>query len=670
MFLSKFSSLDSIVRSCWRRLKGAVSVPNDNPNLVVAQLQTFSKQIPVLYSIVAINTIALASVHYKFAPIWQSVIVPALLVGISISRTVSYWRAGQRTITPEYARRQLQLTIVLAGVLGGIFSFWALSLFPLGSASTQGHVAFFTGVTCLGIMVCLMHLRAAAITLGIAVVAPTAAIFLLQNSSVYVAVTGNLILVVIAVTYVLSNYSKRFEELVASQNALKIKAREAEELSEANTRLANLDHLTGLPNRRGFMAELEKQLTKSADTNHGFFLGVMDLDGFKSINDVHGHLAGDRLLVEVGKLLVGFHPNIFVGRLAGDEFGLIIRGSFSDVEITELGNTICKEIAKSHDFVDFTTSVGCSIGLVKFPDQLDSTDTLFEHADYALYAAKNSLRGRAVLFADSHRAEIREKSRIARELHEADLENELETHFQFIWDSQAGVVRGAESLARWSNKKLGNIPPSSFIKAAEQARFVNRLSKILLRKTLAEVSKWPNELFVSFNLSAHDIASVSNAKKIRQILQDSKFPPERVVFEITETALLQDLGQAKQSLEMLRSIGSKIALDDFGVGYSSLGYVQSLPIDKLKVDRSFITEIDNCLRSQAIVKTIADLCTNLGLECIVEGVETKSQLKVLQALGCRHIQGFYFCEPLEPKQALSFARSHAADDEAKSFRLV
>lgn len=635
-------------------LRSFLSVPEDNPDLAIAQISTFSRQIPIMYCMVIVNTLGLAYSHQDLAPAWLSAYTPAVLVLIAAYRTYSYWHLGKQETSVAQACSQLRQTIVLAGVLGAIFSAWALSLFTYGNAYTQGHVAFFSSVTCLGIMVCLMHLKAAAIILAITAIGPTVLFLLFSGYQGYTAVGVNLIIVVVAVLYVLSNHSSSFVELISNQSALKKSAVESDRLSKENERLANMDSLTSLPNRRRFMAELDHRLLIAKEKNESFAVGVLDLDGFKPINDVYGHVAGDRLLIKVAQRLSQIGSEVFVARLGGDEFGIIFQGALSKDEIQALGEQICATVEVPFELDNFTANIGGTFGLARFPDAGTTAKTLFEHSDYVLYVAKERLRGHAILFSEKHQEEINETTGIMRELQIANLDDEFSLNYQFVVDSQTGHPVGAEALARWSSPVLGDVSPANFIQNAEKSGVINQVTEALLRKTLDEVSKWPGDMFVSFNLSAHDIGSSHHINRISEIVRHSNFPPERLTFEITETSLLRDLNRAHDTLQLLKGLGSKIALDDFGTGYSSLSYVQSLPIDRLKIDRSFLLNIEECRTSQAVVKAILDLCENLDLDCIVEGVETEGQLKVLQGLGRMKIQGYLFSKPLPSSEALTY----------------
>ena len=642
------------MRGNFERLRGVFSISDDNPDLAIAQIDRFSRQIPLMYTMVVVNTLALAYDFMDQAPAWLSIYIPIFLVSISVLRTLSYWRAGKQEISGEVARKKLRQTIVLAGVLGSIFALWALALFGYGDVYSQGHVAFFSGVTSLGIMVCLMHLRIAAIVLGVTVIGPTSLFLIYAGSQEFLSVGLNLVIVAVAILYVLSNHSESFVDLISNQIALKKAAFEANELGKENERLANLDSLTDLPNRRRFLAELEERIVGAAEGNSSFAVGTLDLDGFKPINDIYGHVAGDNLLVKVGERLSQIGSDLFVARLGGDEFGIIFEGELSDSELLALGDRICETVEEPFEFENFIANVGGTCGIAKYPEAGTTAKLLFEHSDYVLYVAKERQKGKAVLFSEQHQDEINETTGIMRELQKANLDEEFFVAYQFVVDSDTGLPVGAEALARWASPVLGNVPPTDFIKNAEKTGVVSKLTETLLRKTLSEVSKWPGNLFVSFNLSAHDIGSPQNILRLSEIVRRSGFPPERLTFEITETALLRDLGRANETLKLLKSLGSKVALDDFGTGYSSLSYVQNLPIDKLKIDRSFLANMEECPTSQAVIKTILDLCDNLDLDCIVEGVERQGQLELLRGIGNMEVQGYLFSKPLMSGDALTY----------------
>jgi predicted signal transduction protein with EAL and GGDEF domain len=263
-----------------------------------------------------------------------------------------------------------------------------------------------------------------------------------------------------------------------------------------------------------------------------------------------------------------------------------------------------------------------------------------------LYVGKEGRRGTPVIFSTEHETRIRRSSLVAQELRHADLESELFLEFQPIYDVLTQRTIGMEALGRWHNARLGAVKPEEFIRIAERTELILRVTEVLLRKALEEVSRWPSDLYLSFNLSAIDISTSPRARRLVDIVLGSGVPAHRVNFEITETAVTRDFEQAHCSLTMIKQAGCRVSLDDFGTGYSSLSYVHRLPFDTIKIDRSFMTDVDSNSASKKIVKSVLDLCRNLGLECIVEGLESSSQAEVVKALGARAVQGFLFGKPM------------------------
>ena len=236
----------------------------------------------------------------------------------------------------------------------------------------------------------------------------------------------------------------------------------------------------------------------------------------------------------------------------------------------------------------------------------------------------------------------------------ANLDAELYLEFQPIFDVATRSAVGFEALGRWRSPKLGRVRPEEFIRIAERTDLIRMVTEVLLRKALAEAANWAAHMYLSFNLSALDISSVPRARRLLDIVQESPTDAERVHFEITETAVTRDFRQARASLSLIKQAGCHVSLDDFGTGYSSLSYVHRLPFDTIKIDRSFVAEVVTDVVSGKIIKSVIDLCRNLGLECVVEGVETESQCEILTALGARVMQGYLFGKPMPADAMLVF----------------
>ncbi|MFL9883582.1 EAL domain-containing protein [Paraburkholderia agricolaris] len=629
------------------RLREALSVARSDPELVRAQLQAFSRQVPLLYFILLVNTLAVAVTHLASATAWLSIYCPGALCALCIIRCVRWWRVRHRTLTHAKAVLELRKLIWLSGIFGVAFSSWSLLLFSYGSPYEQAHVAFYMATTVIGCVFCLIHLRAAAL-LPLSIVILSFSTFLASTgSSVFIAMALDMMLVGVALAFIIELYYRNFVGVVHAQHELQVSQQNTQRLSDDNFRLASIDSLTDLPNRRSFFASLRALSEQALGIGSGFNVGLIDLDGFKQVNDIYGHASGDLVLQEVGvRLLALAEPGIFFARLGGDEFGVLAQHKLANETLVELGERICEALSQPYRVAGNVAELTGTIGWAAFPEAGTTVQQVFERADAALYVGKEGRRGTPVIFSTEHETRIRRSSLVAQELRHANLESELFLEFQPIYDAHSQRTIGMEALGRWHNERLGAVKPEEFIRIAERTDLILRVTEVLLRKALDEVSRWPSDLYLSFNLSAIDISTSPRARRLVDIVLGSGVPAHHVNFEITETAVTRDFEQAHSSLTMIKQAGCRVSLDDFGTGYSSLSYVHRLPFDTIKIDRSFMTDVDSNSASKKIVKSVLDLCRNLGLECIVEGLETSSQADVVKALGARAMQGYLFGRPM------------------------
>ncbi len=622
-------------------------VPKDDLELARAQFVAFSTQIPVLYAILLINAVALAVSHLGVAPPLLTIVTPAVLCLACIARFIVWVRGAGKEITGAQAVKRLRATMPLVGLLGVAFTVWSFSLYPYGDDFMKFHVAFYMSITVISCIFCLMHLLGAALLLCAIVIIPFTIFFCFSGHLVLAAIALNFALVCCGMIFILMRNYRDFATLVVSRRELAARQAETEKLNQENSRLANLDMLSGLPNRRFFMASLEATLAASRAGKTRFALVLIDLDGFKGVNDAYGHASGDRLLAEVGERLAAISDDrVLAARLGGDEFGIILSGNPDQATIEAFGEKVCARLRGPYLVSTIRADVTGSAGLAAYPESGDSLEKLFERADYALYHAKETRTGRAVIFAGEHEVMIREAARVERGLRKADLEKELSVVFQPIVDVGNGSTLGFEALARWNSAELGEVGPDRFIVAAERMRMMGRLTPVLLSRALSAAAAWPDHLRVSFNLSAQDVASPDTIAAVCDIIAGSGVNPARIDLEITETAVMRDFNQAREALGTLRALGARISLDDFGTGYSSLSQVHRLKLDKIKIDRSFVADILVSPTSGNLVKTIVGMCRSLDLGCIVEGVETEGQRRRLITLGCRYMQGYLFSHPM------------------------
>ncbi len=623
-------------------------VDTAKPELLQAQVKALSNQIPLLFFITVVNTLAVAITHYGVAPDGLTIGFPIVITIGYIWRGLDWAKLAHSPISDADAGRLLKLTVILGPGCSVVLMVWALVLSRYGDAYAQGHILFYAGVTVLSCTFCMMHLRPAALLMTGVTVIPFAIFFLATGRPVFIAIVITMLLVSAGMIYILLVFSRDFARMIEYQRGM------VESVLE-NARLANTDSLTGLPNRRQFLFALQEDLEQAARDEQRLVIGLIDLDGFKAVNDLHGQKVGDIVLVEASRRLRALCDNTtLIARLGGDEFGIIVDEDASDADIQALGVRICETLKGPFSLPGVVVEISGSLGFAAFPQAGSTPDLLFERARYALSHAKQHLRGRPTIFSIEHETEIRYLANLEDCLRHADLKSEMSLHFQPIVDVESGKTIAFEALARWVSPSLGRIAPDVFIRVAERSDLIHKLTRTLLCRALAEARAWPNEIRVSFNLSARDLASREAIANIAAIIETSGVSPSRIDMEVTETAMVQDFEQANISLRTLKALGVGISLDDFGTGYSSLSHVRRFPISKIKIDRSFVKEVDTDPDCRAIVKSVIDLCRNLKLACIVEGMETNNQVQVLRALGCNTMQGYHFGKPMPAAEVLVF----------------
>ena len=657
----------------FQSLKRLVTVPNDNPELTLAQFKAFSKQVPLLYFILLTNMLSLAGTHQNSAPFWLVKVIPAIFAVGFIARGIGWIRESRKTVDAAYAYRRLVATNRLVLPISVLSVLWSISLIPYGNDYQKAHVAFFMSITVIGVIFCLMHLRSAALMVTFLVILPFAVVMGMSGEPTLIATAVNMFLVALAMIAIMlrhySDFTKLNEQrltLLAQQTALRDKNREMQRLSDENLRLANLDSLTQIANRRSFFSNLASAFERAREDDGRLAIGVVDLDGFKPVNDLYGHSAGDKVLVEVADRLSAFESSdCSIFRLGGDEFALLIDSSAMDEKaLIDFGQRVCASISLPIMIGNSVVHVTGSMGIAVYPDVGLNGQDLYERADYALYSAKRENRASVVVFNARQAKALMRQRQVEEVLFAADLDRELSLAYQPIVAADTNMTVGFEALARWTNPVLGPVSPAEFVPIAEQHGRINVITRLLLTRALAEAKTWPGEPYLSFNLSPHDLAVEENVLRIIAAVNASGIAPRRINFEITETAIMRDFEQAAHSIELLRALGCQISLDDFGTGYSSLNHVHKLPLSKIKIDRCFVDRIDERPASYKIVKSVLTLCSEMGLTAIAEGVEREEEVRVLTSLGVDAMQGYYFAKPLERDLVGSRLEAETRDKKA------
>ncbi len=618
------------------------------PDIAIAQFHELRRQMPLLYVLIIVNAVAVAYTHYGRAPDWLTIWALIPLLGLCTGRLAVYITRKDWKTDIERAKRKLRRTILLAGLFSAVYIVWSLSLAQYGDAYERVHVAFFVSITVVGCFMCLTYLPQAALLVMVNVSIPYMIYYIGRHEPIFLAIALNLFLICLVMLRVLFNEYNGFIKLVRSQTKLSEKQKETVRLSRENARLAHTDPLTSLPNRRYFFTLVNYEIEKSRTSGETFAVGVLDLDHFKPVNDSYGHKLGDQLLSDVGERLKNLESSeITACRLGGDEFGLIVRSQCADVE--KIGQKICGTISEPYLLDDTWIKIGGSCGFAIFPDVGQTAHELFDRADYALYNSKRMLRGGVTLYSASHEAHIRSERAIETALENADLEAETSVEFQPIVRLRDNSIVAFEALARWDSPSVGSVPPDRFIPIAEHCGMMHRMTLSLFQKSLNEIASMPDHVGLSFNLSAHDITSDQTVLSLITAIRQATIDPKRVTFEITESSVVKNFEQAEKSMRMLRTFGTHLALDDFGTGYSCRSCLHKLPIDKVKVDRSFVSGLTQA--GHSIVESILALCENMGLEGIMEGVEAETQLQVLRSLDCQYAQGYLLGKPMSADDA-------------------
>lgn len=426
------------------------------------------------------------------------------------------------------------------------------------------------------------------------------------------------------------------------------KSEAAYALAEARLqRLASHDALTGLPNRQRLIDELQQLLIRSERSGQHIAVIALDLDRFRPINDEFGHDVGDQVLREVGRrIAAGVRQDELAGRLGADEFVIAITCWGNRDAPILVARRIIQEISAPLDLEGLTLEVGATAGIAFWPDDSALPDELLRKADIALARAKAESRGDVRCFQPAMDAELRERSRLQTELKLGIAEGQIVPYFQPVVDLGTGAILGFEVLARWEHPTRGIISPVNFISFAEDAGLIGDLTFAVMRSALRAAKSWPDHLTIAVNISQKQLHDPWLAEKLLAVLAECDFPAHRFEVEVTENALASDIRMAKYILHSLKSHGVCISLDDFGTGYSCLGHLAQLPVDKIKIDRSFTRTMGDQAQSATIVKSILGLGRSLGLPVIAEGIETAHDAAQLLDMGCVTAQGYYFSPPV------------------------
>ena len=425
--------------------------------------------------------------------------------------------------------------------------------------------------------------------------------------------------------------------------------------------LAHYDALTDLPNRVLMRGHLEQRVAELAQ-GKPFAILYIDIDEFKGVNNSFGHEIGDELLRHVAARLrscVG--PQDLVARLGGDEFAIVKAEACDRGQLTTLAEQILHSLRMPAHCKGQEVPVEASIGIAIAPDDGLGLEDLFRNADLAMYAAKSDGRRTYRFFAPELDARLKARRQMELDLRQALARGQLEIHYQPLVDLATDTVAGCEALLRWYHPERGMISPADFIPVAEDTGLINEIGDWVLKRACAEAAGWPGHIRLAVNVSPVQFRSKTLALRVATALKDSSLAPDRLELEITEAVLIRDDDEALVILHQLRDLGVRIALDDFGTGYSSLSYLRRFPFDKIKIDRSFVSDIGDADGSSMIVEAVVNMASACRMSTTAEGVETEKQREILRGLGCSEMQGYLFSPAVPASKLRQLLLSKASD---------
>jgi len=483
------------------------------------------------------------------------------------------------------------------------------------------------------------------------------------KSTQYVLLTITIMLIIFEGLFLFRPAVKEFRKEWQQKTVEHISARQDDQRKLSY--LARFDPLTGLINRFLFGDRLQSAIARARRDGGLVSLMFLDLDEFKAINDRYGHSTGDGLLKQVAQRLVdSVRESDSVARLGGDEFTVVLEGNHRVEDAGNVATKILHSLAEPYKVGSHELYVTASIGIALYPVDGQSAHDLLRDADIAMYSAKAAGKNTYQYFTPELREQTTERLHLIDGLRKAvEARHELALVYQPKVDIRSGTVIGVEALVRWHHPELGLVLPDRFVPIAEQTDLILPIGEWVIAEACRQMKTWIGsglEFTVSVNVSSRQLRHGDLVVTVAQALEDADLEPHYLEVELTEGTLVEDTELAARTLERLRSMGVQVSIDDFGTGYSSLSYLKRLPIDRLKIDRTFVRDITVNEDSAALSAAIVGLAKSLRLDVVAEGVETLDQLRVLEELGCHIVQGFYFSKPMDPDKMPAFVNEGLA----------
>jgi diguanylate cyclase (GGDEF)-like protein len=580
---------------------------------------------------------------------------PTVFAIIAFIRVVQWFRVSAE-ITATAMLRRLQETHLLTAVLClGILA-WCLNLvITTDDITTAAAVILFGGLTAIGTAYGLSSLPIAArIPLFVLALPLAGSAFVSRDPRLYGAALS-VAIVAALILRILTVQNNQFIEVIRSRSLLDQERAQTEVARQEAVAAAQTDFLTGLLNRRAFVSALDAAFRSSSGAAS---VAILDLDNFKLINDTLGHAVGDSLLQNVSERLLKFEAfAITIARLGGDEFGFLIPDLHAHGGPTVLGERILAEVSRPALLMGRQVTAAASIGF-GFARQGDlrTPSRVLADADIALYEAKRVPGTHLAVFEPCMEEHHQKRAKVEAAVRSHDFKERVHLRYQPIFELKTREILAIEALARWTDDDLGEVSPAEFIPIAERLHVISELSQNLLSRALVHASCWPSHVRLSFNLSGVQLSRTDFGNDLIGALRAAEFDPSRLQVEVTETALLSDFSAARENLAVMKAYGISTVLDDFGAGYSSLGYLRELRFDQIKIDGVLVKGATGPNEGRELLSGVIHLCRALGAMTVAEHIETEDEYTLVAELGCYAGQGYWLQEPMTASDASMIVR--------------
>ncbi|MFN7180308.1 putative bifunctional diguanylate cyclase/phosphodiesterase [Hyphomonas sp.] len=614
-------------------------------DLCRAQFREFVHQVPLMYFIVCWNAVAVAFTYRNEASPWLNLIFPVVLCAVGCARGFWWTRNSQTTFSDAEILRHIRTTGILAIVLTSAFTVWTFLLYPHGDQQTKTHLTFFLALTQISAVFCLFPLRPAALSVATFSTIPFLIHFSVVDNARRLPEALMLTMVAGGMVFILYKYNATFAKLIRSRHILRQRQLETQKLSDENRQIAFTDPLSGLPNRRALLSRLEAIASRTDREPGQLAMVFIDLDGFKVINDFHGHQFGDHLITEVGRTLCSLRgEHSMLARMGGDEFALLIEAGNAAAAAQQFAASALACLTQPITILDRQFQIGASIGIAIDLDGQTAPFELLRQADTAMYAVKANGKHGIQLFDKALDEGKKWRHQIEQEIATGLGRSEFDVVYQPIVDARTEAVVCVEALVRWPGRPGGPLTPDEFIGIAEGSGTIQALGMYVLERACRETG-YIRGLKLSVNVAPTQFNNPDFCRHVQEILALTGFPPERLQLEITERHLIDYPERASQAIDTLRGLGVSFALDDFGTGFTSIAYLQSFGFSCVKIDCSLTKRLDHDPKAGFLISGLIQMARGLDVSVVVEGVETASLAAALKATGCKQLQGYHFGRP-------------------------